>query len=160
MKKRKRPIFLAAVMMLAFAMLVPLPVFATDAAPPTQIITVQAHDDVPVSYSNNMEEAVSRFLVSDNQAIVKAECNGLSHVTSKIKIEIKLERKILFWWFDVENGQPDDTWTDIYYASNASVTHTLALTQTGSYRATFTYTVSGNGGSDDVITTTLYYDYK
>ena len=62
-----------------------------------------------------------------------------------VEVHMQLEKKWLFWWFDVDDGEFSDTVSGSY----TSVQHELPLSSTGDYRATITVTVSGPYGSDD-----------
>ena len=80
---------------------------------------------------------------------------GIKGKTSGIAVELYVEKRILgLFWKKVDIGCPNNIWTDStsnYYYSHV-FSHTL--TSTGTYRVTVTYTVSGSGGADDVITMT------
>ena len=80
---------------------------------------------------------------------------GIKGTTSSISVELYVEKRVLgIFWKKVDIGCPNNVWTDSVSASNYSHTFTKLLSSTGTYRTTVTYTVSGSGGADDVITMT------
>jgi len=98
-------------------------------------------------------------IVDTNNAVVSVGYTGYEGITTGAIVESKLQRKVLFWWVNVDNGQPDDTWVDTFTGYTGSAEHSLRLTKTGKYRAQITYYVSGSGGDTDIIPTTLYDEY-
>ena len=77
---------------------------------------------------------------------------GYKNKTTHISVELYVEKRILgIFWKKVDIGCTNNIWTDS--TSNYCYTHVFShsLTATGTYRVTATYTVSGTGGSDDVI---------
>ncbi len=94
-----------------------------------------------------------RFTITSGVANVYASYRGDSSVTGA-SIEMKIQKKVLFWWSTVDGGE----WTNILTGSSNSVSHSLSLEKTGSYRAVIEYTVHGSG--EDVITKTLLADYE
>ncbi|MEA4831412.1 MAG: hypothetical protein VB118_02190 [Oscillospiraceae bacterium] len=114
----------------------------------------------PICMLANVSDAITVFLIVDtNNAVVNAYYCGYPGITTNGTIEIKLQKKFLFWWTDVNNGQPNNTWTDTFTGYDGSVSHSLRLSQTGEYRALVTYTVYGSGGETDVIPVTMYDTY-
>ena len=75
-------------------------------------------------------------------------------------IIIKVQKKFLLFWIDVDNGQTNNTWIDSVTGYQGSVTHSTGLSSTGNYRAVITYYVYGSSGDTDVIDITLYSDYE
>lgn len=107
-------------------------------------------------YFNNTATAEMTFVIDNNGlATVNYTCMGYRGVTKKIVVNTVIEKQNGSSWVTVANA----SWTDqstVYYCTNY---HTVQLTQRGTYKATVTYTVSGSGGSTDVITRTLQYTY-
>ena len=96
------------------------------------------------------------FTISTSGAAsVKATYMGYPNITTGANIKITIQKRFLFFWFDVDGGEWDDDLT----GWNNSTTHSLDLTSTGSYRAVFEYTVYGSGGDPDEIEETIYRDY-
>ena len=79
--------------------------------------------------------------------------SGIKGRTTRIETSLYVEKRILgIFWHRVDIGCTDNVWHDSvtgYYYSNM---FTHDLNTTGTYRVTVTFTVSGSGGSDDVIT--------
>lgn len=75
-------------------------------------------------------------------------------------VEIYLEKRTLgIFWNRVDIGEPDDVWVDTFYENDGYVDHTLQLTKTGTYRATFKMTFRGTGTEDDVLEKTVQATY-
>lgn len=115
---------------------------------------VMAADIVP--YYNNASFATAGLTISNSGlATIDLDCAGDYGVVTRITAETKLERKWGIFWLDVDGGE----WTDTTTSSMLSKTHTLQLSKTGTYRVTVKYTVSGTGGANDVIETTVTDEY-
>ncbi|MBE6551394.1 MAG: hypothetical protein E7665_04590 [Ruminococcaceae bacterium] len=148
MRTRKRILFLAmAVFMIANCFLP----FTVNAALP--------EDNLVSPLANNVRNVSSSFDIMNGVAEIEASYIGYQGTTTGATITVKLQKKFLFWWNDVDNGQPDDTWTANLTGWKNSVSYSLALSNTGDYRAVFTYTIRGTGGADDEISDTLEYTY-
>ena len=116
-------------------------VFATDAITPRY---------------NNTGSTEAVFYINDNGlASVTYTCLGYKGVTTAIQVEIKIEKKVLWWWKDVDGAQ----WTDYVSADYCDDSHEIQLSKKGTYKATITYTVYGSGGEADVITRELEKSY-
>ena len=98
--------------------------------------------------NNNTLAAKTRFVISDTgDAAVTVNYEGYPNVTTGAVISIKIEkRNFLLFWTDVveETIIVND---NRYY----EVLH-YQLEDTGTYRCTVEYVISGTGGADDVIT--------
>ena len=96
---------------------------------------------------NNVYQIECRFNIDNDLAKMEIFVIGYSNVTSRITVNVTLEKKGLLglWWSDV------DEWT----ASSTYATDTFEFTKSvgsGTYRCTFEVTVEGSGGSADVYT--------
>ena len=108
--------------------------------------SVLASDIMPLN--NNTLAAKTRFSISNTgEAVVSLNFEGYSNVTTGATISIKIEkRNFLLFWTDVV----EETITvNNYYYENALY---YQLEDTGTYRCTVEYVISGSGGADDVIT--------
>lgn len=99
-------------------------------------------------YNNNTQETKSYFLISDEGiATVGVSYYGYSNVTTSATISITIEkRNLLFFWNDVVSETI--TVSGVRYSEEFE----YQLDDTGTYRCTVEYVVSGTGGADDVIT--------
>ena len=115
--------------------------------------SVLASDIMPLNNNTNLSK--TRFSISDTgEAVVSLNFEGYPNVTTGATISIKIEkRNFLLFWTDVV----EETITvNNYYYENALY---YQLEDTGTYRCTVEYVISGTGGADDVITfedTTTY----
>lgn len=110
---------------------------------------------------NNTSNAYLSGSVDSNGNLNAALCvYGKSGVTTRIDVELYVDKQFLgIFWTRVNIGYPNNVWTDYtthYSYNNNFSTH---LDSTGTYRITVTYTVSGTGGSADVIIKTSTVTY-
>lgn len=108
--------------------------------------SVLASDIMPLNNNTNLTK--TRFAISDTgDAAVTVNYEGYPNVTTGAVISIKIEkRNFLLFWTDVV----EETITvNNYYYENAFY---YQLEDTGTYRCTVEYVISGTGGADDVIT--------
>ena len=108
--------------------------------------SVLASDIMPLN--NNTLAVNTNFIISDTgEAVVSVKYEGYPNITTGATISIKIEkRNFLFFWSDVV----EDTIivNDSYYVNVLR----YQLEDTGTYRCTVEYVVSGTGGADDVLT--------
>lgn len=124
------------------------------------IIPVYASNEGITPYFNNTATTETTFLIDENGvAWVAAMYDGYDGITTGATITIKLEKKFLWWWNDVDNGWTDNTYVKEFTGCSDFVNYSLQLSKTGTYRATVVYTVYGTGGDPDVITDILEYEY-
>ena len=94
-------------------------------------------------------------------AFTASEAGGRTVVTctaydsfEKMDVNVKLQKRfLLVFWSDV------DEWNVSTTNPNAILEHTFALNGTGTYKATFTITVTGSDGTVDIITETIESKY-
>jgi len=110
--------------------------------------------------NNNTIRTSEYFSISSGEAVIYTSYVGYQNITTGAQIESKVQKKFLLFWFDVDNGQTNNTWIDSVAGYQGSVTHSTGLSSTGNYRAVITYYVYGSGGDTDVIDITLYSDYE
>lgn len=81
--------------------------------------------------------------------------SGIKGRTTQIHVELYVEKKILgLFWSRVDIGYTNNVWVDSTTNHTYSHSFITSLPSTGTYRTTVTFTVSGTGGSDDVIVKT------
>ena len=109
--------------------------------------TVVLADDISL-FNNNTATTFTDFaIVDDGTAIVNVNYTGYSDVTTGATIKITIEKKtLLFFWNDVIS----ETYTVNGYRYTNE--YCYQLEDTGTYRCTVEYVISGTGGADDVIT--------
>ena len=110
--------------------------------------------------NNNLNMTATSFVIFDDVGEVSISFVGYTGITTEAIVESKIQKKTLFWWSDVDNGETDNTWVDHFYSISGSLSHTLEITKKGTYRAVVTYTVKGTGGADDVIDEVVEFVYK
>lgn len=116
------------------------------------VIAVTSNETEVVPYYNNTNKASVTFAISSTgKATFNLSCIGKSGVTTKITAVSYIQRKVGLIWIKVDNGLDGKKWTDTVNGSNLIKSHSLQLSQTGTYRTKVEYTVYGSGGSADVI---------
>ena len=128
--KRKLTIFVVFILIMTFAC--QSLVFATDISP----------------YNNNTSTTTTTFNISTSgKANVHVNYMGYNGVTTGATISIKIEkRNLLLFWTDVVT----ETITVEAYRYDNNFYYQLE--DSGTYRCTVEYVISGTGGADDVIT--------
>ena len=96
---------------------------------------------------NNTSLVDYGFEIQDNVAVIVIRAIGYSNVTSRITVNVKLEKRALLGliWNDVEEW--NETTTNA--SKNFEFTKSVG---SGTYRCSFEITVEGSGGSADIIT--------
>ena len=121
----------------------------------TATITVYADSIQP--FSNNVNSTEVSFIISSSgNATVTCKYYGKSGITKNSEIVTKVQKKFGLIWITVSGG----SWTDTSTATNFSKSHSVQLSDTGTYRAHVEFTISGNGGSDDKITKNVEKTYS
>lgn len=120
------------------------PIFAEDTALNTY--AVQPRLSNVYMYSTN-------FGISDDGiAEMYFEYEGKPDTFAYVTIEIYLEKRTLgLFWSRVDNGLEDNKWRFVRSATHGYIIETFQLKSTGTYRATYDITFSGNGTADDVM---------
>lgn len=106
-------------------------------------------------YNNTLKTTTIFSLSGTSTATVEASYRGVNGITTGATITVKVQRLVGYMWADVLGA----TWSDSVTGYNGSVFHSVTLSEAGEYRAIVTYTVSGTGGSPDVITETEELTY-
>ena len=107
---------------------------------------VLASDIMPLN--NNVLSTKTRFTISDTgEAIVSLNFEGYPNVTTGATISISIEkRNFLFFWSNIIEEtitvEGSDHFEELQYQ----------LEDSGTYKCTVEYVISGTGGADDVIT--------
>ena len=110
--------------------------------------------------SNNYIVANATFSVSSaGVASVSIRYVGYSSVFDGAKVTSKIQKNVSGSWVDVNNGQPNNTWTDTSTAVSFTTSHTQQLTERGTYRAVVNFEIWGRGGATDYVEKIVEYTY-
>ena len=120
----------------------------------TSVFTVQAAatDGIEPRLNNTNDVSANFVIIDTNNAIISATFEGHHGITSNATIKIQLQRKVLFWWTDVDSASWIDSFNNYYGTSS----HSIRLSKTGEYRAVIDFTIYGSGGTPDTLSLTLY----
>ena len=99
---------------------------------------------------NNVNNIQCKFYIQDDVAVSGVDVNGYDGVTSRISVNVLLEKKGLFglWWTDVKEWNETSTSSSEYFSFAENVGN-------GTYRCTFEVTVEGSNGSADTYSKTI-----
>lgn len=102
---------------------------------------------------NNTASTSTNFTInSSGKATISAVYNGYKDITTGAVVTSYIEKKTLgLFWSRVDIGEPDNEWVDTSSDYSDIFVHTFNLEDTGTYRATVAYEISGTGGATDVI---------
>ena len=96
------------------------------------------------SYTSNVNTLLS---ISGEKAMCSAILTGKSGTTTKVKITMTLEKKVLFWWSEKE------TWTQTFNSYSGTLSKTYSDAGSGTYRVSAEY-VAYSGTKSETITDT------
>lgn len=116
--------------------------------------------EASMMYNNLSYANIEGSVNSDGRLQVVLSANGIKGVTTRIKAELYVEKRILgIFWSRVDIGYTNNVWedstTDVVYSNTFSTN----LNSTGTYRVTVTFTAYGSGGQNDVVVKTLQLVY-
>lgn len=108
-----------------------------------------------VTLNNTASSSLSCSISSTGKLTAVLSVYGFKNITTSIQADLYLEKRILgIFWKRVDIGYTNNVWHDSVTGYIFYNTFDHQLASTGTYRVTVTYTVSGSGGSPDVITMT------
>ena len=140
MKITRKIISISMLIVLLFSMAIP---------------TFASENTITPRYKNTGSTEALFMIEDDGLADVSFTCIGYQGITTRIEVKTIIEKKVLWWWNEVEGAH----WVVFEYDCALSGYHEIQLTQRGTYRATITYTVAGTGGEADVITSQIVKEY-
>ena len=113
-------------------------------------------------YFNNTVTASNRASVSSSgELTITNSFTAGKNVFSKAIVTTYVEKKVLgLFWSRVDIGQTDNKWIDVRYDNVYDGTHSVQLSDKGTYRVTTEFVVYGSGGPADTVTETATTEYK
>ena len=113
-------------------------------------------------YFNNTVTASNRASVSSSgELTITNSFTAGKNVFSKAIVTTYVEKKVLgLFWSRVDIGQTDNKWIDVRYDNVYDGTHSVQLSDKGTYRVTSEFVVYGSGGPADTVTETATTEYK
>lgn len=111
--------------------------------------------EAATTYNNTTRASADPSVSSYGQLDVALSVDGIKGKANRIEVELYVEKRFLgVFWSKVNIGYPNNIWTDAVNNYMYRNTFSTQLPSSGTFRVTVTYTVSGTGGADDVITFT------
>ena len=113
-------------------------------------------------YFNNTVTASNRASVSSSgELTITNSFTAGKNVFSKAIVTTYVEKKVLgLFWSRVDIGQTNNKWIDVRYDNVYDGTHSVQLSDKGTYRVTSEFVVYGSGGPADTVTETATTEYK
>lgn len=106
-----------------------------------------------ITYNNTASATMVSDIYSNGKLHVDLSVLGIQGITTQIEADLYVEKRVLgIFWKRVNIGYPNNVWHDSTTSYNFTNYFEFQLSSTGTYRVTVTYTVTGKGGSPDVIT--------
>ena len=96
------------------------------------------------SYTINHQTTLTK---SGEKLVCKSSLVGIQGTTTKVKITMTLEKKVLFWWSEKE------TWTQTFNSYSGTLSKTYSDAGSGTYRVSAEY-VAYSGTKSETITDT------
>lgn len=135
----KRTLALFALCLLLCSACLPI-VFAADS-------DNQGPGDPPVDWQI-IQQANCSLAISGGEASIRSNVRGTYGSTTSCKIELKLQKRVLFWWSTVE------TWEKTQADYQTSLNVSYPITSGKSYRAVAVLTVWNGSSSESTTRTT------
>lgn len=118
----------------------------------TLFLTASAEAGIMPRYNNTSSTSSNFTITSTGTASVSAVYNAYRDGFESATITSYIEKRTLgIFWSKVDIGQPNNEWVDTSTSYSKAFVHEFQLQETGTYRATIVYRISGTGGADDVI---------
>lgn len=147
----KKTTFLALFLALLF-------VFSAMAATTAAAATDDSYGVMPCS--EICTSFTPNFAISAGEAIVSVSYRATASLFSQAKLTVKIEKKVSSAWTVIDIGLENNEWTAYNTRARGNFYNTFAISESGTYRALFTFEVSGTNGASDLIEQTLEYTYQ
>ena len=116
-------------------------------------VTAFAADGEITPRLSHIEDGVFSFVATSSGGAISVTYFGYDSF-ARADLNVKIEkRSLLVLWNDVAEWNASSTEVDGYFS------HVFALNGSGTYRATFTLTVTGSDGTQEVVTETIKSKY-
>lgn len=116
--------------------------------------------EAAMMYNNVINAVISCSVDSSGRLQTGMVATGVKGVTTRISVELFVEKRVLgIFWTKVDIGCTNNVWTDYTTGATYNNSFSTDLPSSGTYRITVIFTVSGTGGSDDVIERTKTITY-
>ncbi len=115
------------------------------------ILPIHADEPVPC-YVNTRTVSAELVILSTGEAVVTFGYQGYEDLATSAEITVKIQKKTLgLFWTDVDNGQPNDTWSFNAFGNHYDNEVSMFLSSKGTYRAVVNFTIYGFGGGPDEV---------
>ncbi len=105
-----------------------------------------------MNYNNAITTDVIASFDSSGRIHAVLSVEGINGTTTNIEADLYVEKRIMgVFWKKVDIGCTNNVWHDATTSYNYSNEFISPVLSSGTYRVNVTFTVSGSGGSPDVI---------
>ena len=112
-------------------------------------------------FNNTMDVSNEASVSSSGKLTIMNSLVAYENYFSKAIITTYVEKKVLgLFWSRVDIGQKNDKWIDVIYDNIYDGTHSVQLSDKGTYKVTSEFVVYGSGGPADTVTETATTEYK
>ena len=106
-----------------------------------------------MNYNNAVNATADSYFASNGKIHAELSVSGIAGTTTSIEADLYVEKRIMgVFWKKVDIGCTNNVWHDATTSYNYSNDFISPVLSSGTYRVNVTFTVSGSGGSPDVIT--------
>ena len=104
-----------------------------------------------ITYSTVKSADVYANVNSGGLLSVSISYSGYNGITTGASITSYVQKQVLgLFWIKVDNGQPNNQWTDNVSGSSYFGSHTLLLSSSGTYRITAQFTMYATTGNESI----------
>lgn len=118
----------------------------------TTFLPAAAQESITPRYNNTGATTTNFGISADGKASISASYYAYPDYFQSATVTSYIEKRTLgLFWSRVDIDMPNNEWVDTSTVSAKAFAHEVYLDQTGTYRATVIYEISGTGGATDVI---------
>lgn len=118
----------------------------------TTFLYATAESGVMPRYNNTSGTATDFGISTSGKATVAGNYYAYPETFKSATVTSYIEKRTLgIFWSRVDIGMPNNEWVDTFSHYTCAFGHEFYLEDTGTYRATVIYEISGTGGATDVI---------
>ena len=116
------------------------------------VVPMISADTIMPRLNNTSNTSTNFTITTAGKATITAAYDGYRNITTGATVTSYIEKRTLgLFWTKVDIGEPNNEWVDTSSDYLDVFIHEFWLEDTGTYRATVVYEISGTGGATDVI---------
>ena len=116
--------------------------------------------EAATTYNNTATASINCNIDNSGNLLALMAATGIKGKTTRIQVELYVEKRVMgIFWSRVDIGYTNNVWIDSTTNTTYNNSFSTNLDTSGTFRVTVTFTVSGSGGSDDIIVKTAILSY-